>query len=475
MEPATIEELRNIYCLRDLPMEHLQWILDHGTASEHQDGDLIMKTGEAVDDLVLAIEGKCNFYMNVNGKLVYYFSFENDVQTGGAGGVLPYSRMKTSPGNNYAVGKVRLFHLHKKHFRELEILNPEFIQRLIGYMTERARHFATQKLQQEKVNALGQLAAGIAHELNNPAAAINRISAELIKRLMENYDLTERLMGDHIKPEFIRSVRQMVEEKNAVITQVVMLTAMQRLDREDEITGWLEKNNIAGGQLAETFTDTGITIDDLEKVKGSVSKEALPDVLQWLENRLSAQRILKDLDDASSRISNLVGAIKSHVHMDRTSDMQPTNIHKDIENTLTLLGHKLREKNITVRKNFCSDMREIPAYVGELNQVWTNLLDNAIYAVSKGGEINIETKCSKIDVSVKIIDSGPGIPQEIVSRIFDPFFTTKKQGEGTGIGLDTVMRIIKRHNAEIKVSSVPGRTVFAVCIPFDKKEKEKAQ
>ncbi|CAN5609256.1 ATP-binding protein [soil metagenome] len=475
MEPATIEEIRKVYCMKDLPKEHLQWFLDHGTTSEHEDGDLIMKTGEAVDELVLGMEGKCNFYLNVNGKLVYYYTFENDVQTGGAGGLLPYSRMKTAPGNLYAVGKVRLFHLHKQYFRELEQMNPEYIQRLIGYMTERARYFATQKLQQEKVNALGQLAAGIAHELNNPAAAINRISSELVKRLMQNYDLTEKLMGDHIKPEFIRSVRLMVEEKNAVITQVIMLSAMQRLDREDEITAWLEKNNIAGGQLAETFTDTGITIDDLEKVKGSVSKEALPDVLQWLENRLGAQRILKDLDDASSRISNLVGAIKSHVHMDRTRDMQATNIHKDIENTLTMLGHKLREKNITVRKNFCSDMREIPAYVGELNQVWTNLLDNAIYAVSKGGEINIETKCSKNDVSVKIIDSGPGIPEEIVSRIFDPFFTTKKQGEGTGIGLDTVMRIIKRHNGEIKVSSVPGRTVFAVCIPFDKKEKEAAQ
>jgi signal transduction histidine kinase len=471
MPHPTIEDLRKVICLSDLPKEHLEWILDRGVYNEFEDGELVMKTGSPVDEMIFVLEGKSHFYMNVHGKLVYYFTFENDQQTGGAGGLLPYSRMKESPGNNYAVGKFKIFRLHKKYFRELEQLNPEFIQRLIGYMTERARHFATQKLQHEKVNALGQLAAGIAHELNNPAAAINRISSELVKRLMQNYDLTERLLNERISPEFIRSVRKMVEDKKETITQTVLLTAMQRLDKEDEITAWLEKNSVPDMQVAETFADTGITLEDLETVRGSVTKEALPAVLLWLENRLSAQRILKDLDDAASRISNLVGAIKSHVHMDRMSDRQPTNIHKDIENTITLLGHKFREKNITVKKNFCTDLRDINAYVGELNQVWTNLLDNAIYAVPKNGEISIETKCTANDITVKIIDNGPGIPQDIVSRIYDPFFTTKKVGEGTGIGLDIVLRIIKRHDAEIKVNSVPGRTVFTVCIPFATKEK----
>lgn len=473
MPETNTTELRKVICLSDLPEEHLQWIIDHGEVSEFNDGDLIYKTNDPVDELVLVIEGKSHFYMDVNGKLVYYFTFENDKQTGGAGGLLPYSRMKGSPGYNYAVGYVKFLRLHKKYFRELEQLNPEFIQRLIGYMTERARHFATQKLQQEKVNALGQLAAGIAHELNNPAAAINRISAELVKRLMQNYDLTEKLLNDRVKPEFVRSVRKLVEDKKSNITQGVTLSAMQRLDREDEITGWLENNGASERQLAESFADAGITIGDLEEIKTTVSNEALPDVLRWIENRLSAQRILKDLDDASCRISDLVGAIKSHVHMDRTHDMQVTNVHKDLDNTLTLLGYKLREKNITVRKKYCDNLRDVPAYVGELNQVWTNIIDNAIFAMEKNGELFIETKCNSNEVTVRIIDSGGGIPQENLSRIFDPFFTTKKQGEGTGIGLDIVMRIIQRHNGEIKVNSVPGRTEFIICIPYQqKKEKE---
>jgi len=471
MPETNTTELRKVICLSDLPEEHLQWLIERGEVSEFNDGDLIYKTNDPIDEMILVIEGKSHFYMDVNGKLVYYFTFENDKQTGGAGGLLPYSRMKGSPGYNYAVGHVKFLRLHRKYFRDLEQMNPEFIQRLIGYMTERARHFATQKLQQEKVSALGQLAAGIAHELNNPAAAINRISSELVKRLTQNYDLTEKLLDDQIKPEFIRSVRNLVEGIKSNEKQKSQPSALQRLTLEDEITEWLENNGASERQLAESFTDGGITIENLEEIKSKVDTAALPDVLRWIENRLSAQRILKDLDDASCRISDLVGAIKSHVHMDRTHDMQTTNVHKDIDNTITLLGYKLREKNITVRKKFCDNLRDVPAYVGELNQVWTNIIDNAIFAMEKNGELFIETKCDKNEVTVRIIDSGGGIPPEIVSRIFDPFFTTKKQGEGTGIGLDIVMRIIQRHNGEIKVNSVPGRTEFIICIPYQQKKE----
>lgn len=153
--------------------------------------------------------------------------------------------------------------------------------------------------------------------------------------------------------------------------------------------------------------------------------------------------------------------------MDRTNEMQLTNIHQDIDTTLTLLGHKLREKNISVIKNYCDDLRDIPAFVGELNQVWTNIIDNAIFALDKNGEIKIETTCSNKEVVVRIIDNGNGIPKDIITRIFDPFFTTKKVGQGTGIGLDLVSRIIKRHEGEIKVNSEPGRTEFIVCLPFN--------
>jgi signal transduction histidine kinase len=183
---------------------------------------------------------------------------------------------------------------------------------------------------------------------------------------------------------------------------------------------------------------------------------------------LISQRVIIDLEEASTRISTLVGAIKSHVHMDQTNDLQPTNIHHDIENTLTLMGYKLREKNITVKKIFSEDSAEAQAYVGELNQVWTNIIDNAIYALPQNGELIIETSKEGKNICIKFTDNGSGIPPEIISRIFDPFFTTKKVGEGTGIGLDLVNRIIKHHNGGIKVDSRPGKTEFSISIPAGK-------
>jgi len=473
MQAGTIEELKKVIAVSELPDEHLQWILDHSTYLEFEDGEVIMKTGEVPDFMMLIIEGTVSFYMNKNGTLVHFFDFLNDERTGGATGLLPYSRMKTSPGTSFAVGKLRGFRLHKSLFPELEKLNPDFIQRLIGYMTERARSFATTQLQHEKVSALGQLAAGIAHELNNPASAIDRISSELIKRLKRNYGLTEKLLFHKISGEHVQSILAMVEAKEKEMASKAKLSSLKRMVMEDAITDWLEEKGLVGNHIVgETFADAGFTGEDLETIRGNVGKEPFIHVLHWLENLLSSQRVIKDLGEASTRISHLVGAIKSHVHMDRTNDLQPTDIHNDIENTLTLLGYKLRDKNITVKKVFCENLDLVPAYVGELNQVWTNLIDNAIYALSKNGELIIETSCDNRNVSVKIIDNGTGIPVEIQSRIFDPFFTTKKVGDGTGIGLDLVNRIVKHHNGEIKVNSKPGKTEFTICIPVAKTKQQ---
>jgi len=471
METITIEELRVVTALKDMPDELLQWILEHSEYQEYEDGSIIGKFGEPAEWMWFMLEGKVEFYMNINGRLVYYFTFENDNLTGGVGGLIPYSRMKTFPGNSYATGKVSVMRLHKKHFHELEQLNPDFTQRLIGYMTERARTFATTQLQHEKVNALGKLAAGIAHELNNPAAAINSISNELTKRLYRNYELTENLLQSNVQSEQIQNIRKIVLKKEREFAQKIKLSVLQRMDMEDTLADWLDHNNIPESRaVAETFSEFGYSIEELESICSMAGNGAFMHVLQWLENLLSSQKIIADLDDASCRISDLVGAIKSHVHMDRIGDLLATNIHKDIENTITLLGHKLREKNITVKKKWFENMPPIPAYVGELNQVWTNIIDNAIYAMEKNGVLTVETCLENNEVRINIIDNGPGIPKEIMSRIFDPFFTTKKVGEGTGIGLDLVNRAMKHHRGRVKVSSEPGRTEFAVYLPVVQNE-----
>jgi len=470
MKEVTIEELKAVPAFSDLPNEQLEWILDHGEYHEYEDGSQIRKTGDEADVMFIIIEGRITFYMDIHGRLVYYFSFVNDEHTGGVSGLLPYSRMKVYPGCSFAMGKLRTVALHKKYFPELEQLNPGLIQRLIGYMTERAKAFATLQGQQEKVHALGQLSAGIAHELNNPASAITRISVELTKRLKLNYELTEQLLRHDVDAGRVNSLKNLVETKEQ--SPKPRLNAIQTMEREDEIIEWLEKAGFPESQLvSETFLEAGFAGKDLDEIKNGVSKEAFTQVIYWIENLLSSQRILKDLEEASGRISFLVSAIKSHVHMDRTEALEPTDIHTGIENTLTLLGHKVREKNITVKKLWGENVPEVPAHVGELNQVWTNIIDNAIYAVGKNDEIIIETSTDGKNVNAKITDNGPGIPAEILSRIFDPFFTTKKVGEGTGIGLDLVSRIVKRHNGEVKVDSVPGRTTFCISIPITKQDE----
>jgi signal transduction histidine kinase len=467
MSHPLLNDIKKIIAFSDLPEEHLLWILDHSEYREYEDGTLITKPGDAVDWMWILLEGKYTFYMDMNGTKVHFFDFENDASTGGIGGLMPYSRMKGSPGYAYAVGKTRGLMLHKKYFHELEQLNPDLIQKLIGYMTERARAFATRQLQHEKVSALGKLSAGIAHELNNPAAAINRISSELIKRLMLNYDLTEKLLKNQVNSSQICDIRSMAIEKEKLQHANQRLSSMKRMEMEDEISDWLEQNGFEQMRSAsETFTDAGFTINDFEAIRSQATKEMFVPVLQWTENLLSSQQLIKDLENASGRISRLVGAIKSHVHMDRTNDMQPTNINNDIENTLTLLGYKIREKNITVTRKFNMQLPEVDAYVGELNQVWTNIIDNAIYAMDKQGELTIETDIDKKNVVVRITDNGSGIPNEILSRVFDPFFTTKKVGDGTGIGLDLVKRIVTRHNGEVKVASAPGQTEFSICFPL---------
>jgi signal transduction histidine kinase len=466
MPPINLDDLKKIIALNELPDHHLQWILDHSEYREFADGDIIGKYGEEAQVMWMALEGKVDFYMYLNGRQVHYFTFENNNITGGVGGLLPYSRMKTYPGYSYATGDVKMLTIHKRHFQELERLNPDFIQKLIGYMTQRARAFATTQLQHEKVNALGNLAAGIAHELNNPAAAIRSNAAELSERIQVAPLLTKNLLEINLPAGQVQQILSLVRMKENSPPPQSGQTTLQRMQREEDLATWLAERGILNGEAAETFAEFGFTTEELETLQDGLENESFKSVVPWVENLVRSNKIIKDLADAATRISHLVASIKSHVNMDRTMELQPTNIHHDLENTLTLLGFKLREKNIEVIKKFSPAVGEIPAYVGELNQVWTNLIDNAIYALPKNGKLTIETSKDDKNVTVRIMDNGLGIPTEILSRIFDPFFTTKKVGDGTGIGLDIVNRVVKGHDGTIKVDSGPGQTVFSVCLPI---------
>lgn len=463
---ATVKELGNVPILQGLPEETLQWIKDRITCFEYEDGEVIMRTGESADQMWFLLNGEAQFYMDINGRLVHYYTFGQDELTGGVGGLLPYSRMKTSPGYSYAQGQCRVVMLHKDHFKELEEVSPELIQRLVSNMTERARFFATRKLQEEKISALGKLSAGLAHELNNPAAAIQRTVTELSNRIKNNYELTSQLLKADVQSKEVSHVNDLIL-RQAAKPRDKKQSLMQKMAQEDELSEKLDSYGFPDPQtLAETMNDADIDLDTLEEIRQGLSNETFVPVMKWLCNILISTRVIKEVEDASKRISDLVTAMKSHVHMDRSVAMEPIDIHEALTNTLTLLNHKLKKKNIKVDRQYDENLPEVMGYGGELNQVWSNLVDNAIDAMEQEGQLKIITKQDGHMVRVSVIDNGAGIPADIKNKIFDPFFTTKRQGEGTGIGLDLVNQIVTRHHGEVKVFSEPGRTEFRVILPI---------
>lgn len=464
--PATLEELRRVPVLEGIPDEVLEWFLHRSDVVEYADGEVTMRTGDPIDHLLFILAGSGDFHMDVKGRLVHWFTFSQDPPTLGVGGVIPYSRLVNSPGWMYARGPLRVLRLHKEHFRELEQVSPELVQRLIATMTERARYFATRKIQEEKISALGKLAAGLAHELNNPAAAIQRTVTELSKRLERNYELTAQLIESGIAADEVRRVNALVASA-AEQAGGLQGGLMARMDLEDVLKERLASFGVADPEaLAETLVETGVNEEGLEEMYRSVEPERFPALMRWLCNILLSSRVIHEVGEASARISALVNAIKSHVYMDRSQTRQPVTVHQGLDHTLTILNHKLRKKNIQVERSFEPSLPDLLGYGGELNQVWTNLIDNAIDAMGQEGRLRVTTCREGEAVRVTIADDGKGIPPEHLSQIFDPFFTTKQQGEGTGIGLDIVRQVVDHHHGEVRVSSVPGKTEFHVILPL---------
>jgi signal transduction histidine kinase len=246
------------------------------------------------------------------------------------------------------------------------------------------------------------------------------------------------------------------------------LPARTRGRLEHALGDWLEERGVGESWvLAETYVEAGLTVEDLERLAATVPASATADVLAWVETMVATDRLAQDIAEAATRIADLVGAVKAYSHLDRAQDKQPADLRTGIESTLTMLGHKIKRRGAVIERQFSDDLPPVPVFPGEINQVWTNLLDNALDAIADGGRIRIETLREGRFACVRITDDGRGIPAEIQPRIFEPFFTTKPVGEGTGLGLDIAQRIvIAHHHGDIGVQSKPGETVFTVCLPL---------
>ncbi|MCC7510556.1 MAG: GHKL domain-containing protein [Planctomycetes bacterium] len=461
------DELRVLPVFEGLSDDQMAWLLQNGERAVAEQDEVIARPGDPVDHLYVMTSGVVQWTFGVAGGTTIF----TEDRIGFAAGALPYSRANRQGGSARAVKTTTAYRLHKQHFPEMLTRIPALGARLVQTMTDRVRNSTRIIDQREKIAALGKLAAGLAHELNNPAAALRRSSAELSERFNKLSLLGPTLMKLNVGPEHIDTT--VAFRTRLFQREPVEFTTVQRAEREDELSDWLEKHGVPQPWVAaETFAELGVTVDELDRYANSVPAAVLPLGLQWLEGTAVSGRMIREILSATERIAQLVGAVKVHAHLDSNPDKQPADIHAGLDSTLMILGHKLKKKQIILKKEYAPELPMPAAHPGELNQVWTNLIDNAIDAMDEGGTLTLKTATEAKCVCVRICDTGHGIPPDVKPRIFDPFFTTKPMGEGTGLGLDIVHRIItQQHNGDIEVDSVPGNTCFTVWLPLNPLEK----
>jgi len=351
-------------------------------------------------------------------------------------------------------------------FKELLKGCPRSIDLFVPALAERSKELEIKLRDQEKLAALGKLSAGLAHELNNPAAAGRRAAKQLDGAIASLQKNMLSLRGKHFLSHHRQILQDLQQQAIAYQEQGSSLSPLEQSDREDQLADWLEELGVEDAwELSPSLVAAGIEQSQLSALADDMEKSAFSEALMWLEASLTMRGLVNEVEQSTSRISDLVGAIKSYSYMDR-SVVQDVDIHEGLDNTLKILHHKLKY-GVKVNKQYGDRLPKISVYGSELNQVWTNLIDNAIDAMDGQGELTIHTALENNCILVEIIDNGTGIPPEIQSRIFEPFYTNKQVGKGSGLGLDISRRIVvQKHKGNLNFESQPGRTCFQVRIPI---------
>lgn len=457
-------DLKVIPIFQDIPLKECIWLAEQTEEKQYESGAKVFSQGEKVEHFIMILQGNLNLVRYEQGKEEAAFQME----TGELTGLLPFSRMVVNGASAYAAGSTRLGWVDARLFKVFHEKAPTLLERLVNYMLDRTRLFTRAGADREKLVSLGTMSAGLAHELNNPASAA--------KRAAQNLQTTLQAFDEHsstiLKPILFRDT--VTEDPFTPLYQAMTLdgerlSSLERSDLEDDLADWLEPFGVQEAwDTAATLVAGGLTRAHLEETASKLHEAQILNFLNWVPKDVELRLLAKELIESTSRISDLVNAMKAYTYMDRGQDKQATDLHDGIINTLIILKHKWQTKNIKIVKEF-AELPAIPAYGSELNQVWTNLIANAIDAVEDSGIITLKTHLDlpANTVVVDIIDNGRGIPKDIQSRIFEPFYTTKGVGEGTGMGLDIVNRIIRqRHRGTVSLESEPGATCFRVRLPL---------
>jgi|GEM_PF-434470 len=459
------ELLRQFEALAAVPQEQLLWLEEHSNTIDYTDGEFITEAGGKIDGPHFILEGRVFLFIkqgNENREITI-------LAKGNIFGYLPYSRSINAGVYSQAIGSVRIMSFNTDEIRLMIRDHFELTQALVHIMNNRVREFTALQQQNDKMAALGKLAAGLAHEINNPAAALVSDSLSLRQHLRLEPAAFKELTALHLEAFQVDGVNEELQ-KILALTDIPLLSLKEKSKKEEAIADWLEERDIANAEeISEIFVDFNFSFENLKTFEQLIPKHAISSIFNWLLNILVTEKMIRDIQVSSGRIAELIKSIKIYTHMDRGAQKIASNVHDGIRNTLSILGHKFRKGNVELEENYDDTLPLIMAYTGELNQVWTNLIDNALDSVevNKTGKITITTERDREFVKVTVNDNGPGIPENIMANIFDPFFTTKEVGKGTGMGLETVQRIIVKHKGSIKVKSVPGSTTFIVCFPID--------
>jgi signal transduction histidine kinase len=455
-----VDRLAQHRTLGAAPREELDWLAAHGSLRLLQSGETLASKSSRVENLWIVLSGRIAIFVDRGAGPHKMMEWRG----GDVTGLLPYSRLVNPPGDTIAQEPSTILAVHRDHLRAMIRECHEVTSTLVHTMLDRAREFTSSDLHDEKMVSLGKLSAGLAHELNNPASAIERSAALLGERLADS-ELATRALGAAGLSEAELSALEEFRESCLAAREPGVRSPIEQAEREEKIARWLSDHGLDADR-SEALAETAVTLGGLDRLAAAVKGAALDTVLRWAAAGCAVRGLAAEIQEAALRISGLVTAIKGFTHMDQATVAEPVDLLTGLDNTVAVLKAKARSKSAAVLVDVDPGLPRVRGFVGELNQVWANLIDNALDAIPDAGRVEVRANRENQRVVVRIVDNGAGIPGQIRERIFDPFFTTKPVGQGTGLGLDIVRRLVRHNDGEIAVESRPGRTEFRVALPI---------
>ena len=451
-------ELVRVPAFAGLPDDQIEWFLSQSQEIHLSAGETYLRQGDPADAMIVVLEGQLQLRGELGGETIVI-----SIKPGDVTGVLPFSRMKQVVVTGRAITDGRILRFPAALFPDLVQKMPELTQRLVNLMSDRIRETTRMEQQRDRLAGLGKLSAGLAHELNNPASAAKRATSLLRDALKRIKDASHELG----RRDLTAAQKSEIEKLEASFMQqdTPPLDTLAVSDLEDQIDSLLRshgQNDL--WQLAADLARRNVKPEGLESLFANLDPSVARAALVRIAASVEIANLLNEIESSTARISDLVRAIKEYTYMDQ-APVQNVDIAKGLETTLTILHHKLK-RGVTVERDYEPVPLLVNSFGSELNQVWTNIIDNAIDAMGGKGELRVRTYREDNCVVVEIGDNGPGISTEVKPHIFEPFFTTKGVGEGTGLGLDTVQRIVKKHRGSVQVTSKPGDTRFQIWLPL---------